>query len=328
MEAEPAVLAVDIGATNTRVALVDTKGIIRASLSEKTPVSGNDPTIIARRVKEMAERLLGPAGWEAVGSVGISGAGPVDRERGSLINPPNIPFPEVPLAGPLGEGTRLPITVLNDCHAGVIGERCFGEGMGYRNMVYLTLSTGIGAGVILDGRLILGSEGNAAEVGHFHVDSALDLPCGCGYTGHWEGYASGRFLPRFFSAWWGKDLSHLPFDPRTPEGIFSAAGEGNPIASAFLDRLAVINGRGISDIIVAYNPDLIVFDGSVVVNNVPEVLERAIPRIDRYLTLPRLAVTALGGTAPLVGAAVASGIECRGGDLARVDWNDPCGAGR
>ena len=320
------VLAVDIGATNTRVGLVDREGRITSSATAKTPGDGDDPMVVVRQVKEMAGGLLGTAGWENVACIGISGAGPVDRDRGSLLHPPNIPFPEVPLQEPLHDWTGLPVTVLNDCHAGAIAERCYGAGKGCRDMVYLTLSTGIGAGVIAGDRLILGREGNAAEVGHFHVDSGLDLPCGCGYSGHWEGYASGRFLPRFFSAWWGKDLSLLPFDALTPEGIFNAAREGEPVASAFLDRLAVINGRGISDIIVAYDPELVVFDGSVVLRNTCEVVDRAVPRIDRYLTLPRLEITPLGGNAPLIGAAVAARIACRGEDLSRVNFSDLCGA--
>jgi glucokinase len=328
MAKEPAVvLAVDIGATNTRVGLVDREGVILSSVTRKTPDYGDDPLVVVHEVKEMAEKLLGPEGWEKAACIGISGAGPVDRTRGSLMRPPNIPFPEVPLKEPLAEWTGLPVTVLNDCHAGVIAERCFGGGEGCQNLVYLTLSTGIGAGVILDGRLMLGYEGNAAEVGHFHVDTEFDLPCGCGYSGHWEGYASGRFLPRFFSSWWEKDLSLLPFDPRTPEGIFNAAREGDSVASAFLDSLAVINGRGISDIIVAYNPELIVLDGSVVLKNPHEVVDRAIPQIDRYLTLPRLVITPLGGTAPLIGAAVASRVECRGEDLSRVNFGDLCDSG-
>ncbi len=322
MTGEPAVLAVDIGATNTRVGLVDAEGKILSFVTGKTPDGGDDPMAVVLTVKGMAEELLGPAGWEEVACIGISGAGPVDRTRGSLVKPPNIPLPEVPLKEPLAEWTGLPVTVLNDCHAGVIAERCYGAGKGCREQVYLTLSTGIGAGVIMDDRLMLGHEGNAAEVGHFHVDSELDLPCGCGYSGHWEGYASGRFLPRFFASWWRKDLSLLPFDPRTPEGIFCAAREGNRVAAAFLDRLAEINGRGISDIIVAYNPELIVFDGSVVLKNPREVVDRAIPRIDRYLTLPRLAITHLAGNAPLIGAAVAARITCQGKEISRVDFGD------
>jgi glucokinase len=326
MSGERAVLAVDIGATNTRVGLVDREGRVISAVTAKTPGHGDDPMIVVRQVKELAEGLLGPGGWEDAACIGISGAGPVDRGRGSLLHPPNIPFSEVPLKEPLAGWTGLPVTVLNDCHAGVIAERCYGAGKGCRDMVYLTLSTGIGAGVILGDRLILGHEGNAAEVGHFHVDSEFDLPCGCGYSGHWEGYASGRFLPRFFSAWWGKGLSLLSFDAFTPEGIFEAARNGDQVASAFLDRLSVINARGISDIIVAYNPALVVFDGSVALKNSRDVVDRAVPLIDRYLTLPRLEITPLGGSAPLIGAAVAAEIACRGEELSQVNFSDLCKA--
>ena len=88
----------------------------------------------------------------------------------------------------------------------------------------------------------------------------------------------------------------------------------------------MINGRGISDIIVAYNPELLVFDGSVVLKNSRDVVDRAVPKIDRYLTLPRLEITPLGGNAPLIGAAVAAEIACNGGKLALINFSDLCNA--
>jgi glucokinase len=206
---------------------------------------------------------------------------------------------------PLGAEFGVPVRLANDCHAGVLGEAVFGAGTGCRDQVYITLSTGIGAGVVSRGRIILGRDGNAAEIGHFHVDSTWNLTCGCGGTGHWEGYASGRFLPRFFARWC--ELAGHPAGNAgslSAEGIFSAARMRDPAALGFLEALGEINGRGISDVIVAYDPSLIVLDGSVVLRNGDLILPCLLQHVDRFLPPPEIRLSSLDGLAPLLGASV------------------------
>ena len=195
------VIAVDLGATNTRVAAVDRDGIVVEVVQAPTPDSGISPQIIPDHILLLIRSSGSCRNRIDLAGIGISTAGPVDPTRGMLVNPPNIPFPEIPLIDPIGRALGLPARLLNDCHAGVIGEFLYGSVKGRDNIVYLTLSTGIGAGVIAGGRLFFGREGNAAEVGHFHVDSVYNVMCGCGHAGHWEGYASGRHIPRFFARW-------------------------------------------------------------------------------------------------------------------------------
>jgi len=157
----------------------------------------------------------------------------------------------------------------------------------------------------LHGRPHPGPDGNAAEIGHFHVDSTYSLPCGCGGTGHWEGYAAGRFLPRFFARWCdleGRDPGET--DTRSAAGIFQAAKKGNPAALGFLEALGAINGRGISGVIVAYDPSRIILDGSVVLRNEDLVLPYLLPHVDRFLPIPEIRLTSLDGLAPLLGASV------------------------
>jgi glucokinase len=250
-------------------------------------------------------------------AIGISAAGPIDHRKGAIVRPPNIPFREIPLVDPLGDEFGLPVRLTNDCHAGALGEVAFGAGAGCRNLVYITLSTGIGGGIVCNGRLLLGRDGNAAEIGHFHVDTAYGLPCGCGGAGHWEGYASGRFLPRFFARWCefsGRTCGDA--DPSSAAGIFAAARRGDPAALGFLEALGEINGRGISDVIVAYDPSLIVLDGSVVLRNEDLLLPFLLPHVDRFLPLPEIRLTALDGLAPLLGASIlARGYETPLGSL-------------
>jgi glucokinase len=298
------VVAIDLGATTTRVALVGPGGEILRRSTSPTPATGSSPEVITLHLAGLIRRVLS-VGEPSPAAIGISAAGPVDQRRGAIVRPPNLPFGEIPLAGPLGEEFGIPVRLANDCHAGVLGEVLFGAGVGCRDLVYITLSTGIGGGVICSGRLLLGRDGNAAEIGHFHVDGTWNLPCGCGGTGHWEGYASGRFLPRFFARWCelrGEDP--VVRDTSSAAGIFAAAGEGDPAALRFLEALGEINGRGISDVIVAYDPSRIILDGSVVLRNADFILPYLLPHIDRFLPLPEIRLTALDGLAPLLGASI------------------------
>jgi glucokinase len=299
------VVAVDLGATTTRVALVGSGGKILRRAITSTPASGDSPETITRHLAGFIRGVLPAGQGSAPEAIGISVAGPIDHGRGAVVRPPNLPFREIPLAGPLGEEFGIPVRLANDCHAGVLGEVVFGAGAGCRNLVYITLSTGIGGGVVCDGRLVLGRDGNAAEIGHLHVDSAYNLPCGCGGTGHWEGYASGRFLPRFFARWCELEGE----DPMGPDafsapGIFAAARRGDPAALGFMKALGRINGRGISDVIVAYDPARIILDGSVALRNEDLVLPYLLPHVDRFLPLPEVRLTPLDGLAPLLGASI------------------------
>ena len=299
------VIAVDLGATTTRVALFGTGRELIERVSSPTPAKGDDPGVVTRHLAGLIRKVLIGKGGTAPAAIGISACGPIDHTRGSVVRPPNLPFREIPLAGPLGEEFGLPVRLANDCHAGVLGEVIYGTGAGCDNLVYITFSTGIGGGVICNGRLVLGRDGNAAEIGHLHVDSTYDLPCGCGGTGHWEAYASGRFIPSFFERWCAVER-RAPggIDASSAAGIFEAARGGDPVARDFMETIGEINGRGISDVIVAYDPSRIILDGSVVIRNADLILPCLLPFVDRFLPLPEIRLTGLDGLAPLYGASV------------------------
>jgi glucokinase len=304
-EEDQPVVAVDVGATTTRVALVGSFGKILERVSAPTPGSGDSPDIITRQLAGLIRRVLSAGKGPAPAAIGISACGPIDHRRGSIVRPPNLPFREIPLAGPLGEEFGLPVRLANDCHAGVLGEVVFGAGAGCNNLVYITLSTGIGGGVICNRRLVLGRDGNAAEIGHFYVDTTYGLPCGCGGTGHWEGYASGRSIPRFFARWC-ESKGQIPGEPdaSTAAAIFAAARRGDAVTLGFMEVLGEINARGISSVIVAYDPSRIILDGQVVLRNADLLLPYLLPRIERFLPVPEIRLTALDGLAPLLGASV------------------------
>jgi glucokinase len=311
------VIAIDLGATRTRAAVFE--GGVRQGekLEEKTQVGSSDPAVLisflSGIVKEVSRRSRGKPD-----AIGLSVAGPVDIHQGVLKNPPNMPFRNVPLCDALSREFGVPVRMVNDCHAGLVGELGAGAARGGDNVVYVTISTGIGGGVYANGRILLGRAGNAVEIGHLHVDDTYDLPCGCGHRGHWEGYASGRFLPWFFAQWchyhgrphWGPDRA---------QEIFTSARQGDDDVLRFVRDLVRINARAVSDIIVAYDPELIVFDGSVMLNN-PEFLFEPLAReVDRYLDVPEMVLSPLSGDAPLEGAAIiAEGYATPYGDFGVV----------
>jgi glucokinase len=304
------VVAVDLGATRTRIARIDDLGRIRDKRELPTPSEGSDHSLLLEFLSGLIRGQAGPAD-----GIGLSVAGPVDRRRGVLKNPPNMPFRDVPLTGPLSGEFGIPVYLVNDCHAGVLGEMEYGRGKGRADVVYITISTGIGGGVVSGGRILLGREGNAAEIGHLHVDDTYGLTCGCGNNGHWEGYASGRFIPTFFSAWCryhGKEENVVA----TSAEIFSKGRQGDTEVISFLDELGRINARGVSDVIVAYDPGMVVFDGAVMLANHDLLLPTLTRTVDRYLPLPELVMSGCKGLAPLLGAGIiARGYETRYGSF-------------
>lgn len=295
------VIAVDLGATHYRVALVTPDGCVSGFVQGDTPRVGASGAVVARAV---GDAVTSVPGVSRAAAIGVASAGPLDLDAGRVVCSPNMAFDEVPLVGPLSERFDLPVRLLNDCRAGALGERWRGAGKGVDDLVYLTLSTGIGGGAVVGGRLLLGRDGNAGEVGHLFVDAEYALPCGCGHLGHWEAYASGTGMPRFFAAWLAKNhLSPPSFDASSSRGILGAAARDDPLAGAFMDVLGEISARALSDIIVAYSPEVIVLDGPLARVHGDLLVRHVRPHLDRYLPNPAIVVSPLGGRAPLLGAA-------------------------
>ncbi len=299
-----AAIAVDLGGTNLRAALVDSDATILVHTATSTPATGPSGRVITAAIIARIEALLETAEGREVAAIGVASAGPLDLGRGWVTNSPNIAFPVVEITGPLRERFGLPVALINDARAGILGECWAGAARGSEDAVYVTLSTGIGGGVVANGHLLLGMSGNAGEIGHILVDTRYNLTCGCGYRGHWEGYASAKYVPRFFAAWREEvDVRRVAFDATSTRAIFEAARAEDPVALAFMDALGQVNARGISTIIVAYNPEVIVLDGPLARYYGEIVIGHAEPYIDRFLTLPRIVVSDLAGRAPLLGAA-------------------------
>jgi glucokinase len=299
-------LAVDIGATNIRVASGDRSGLM-AKRSESTDRE-HGPLGVSTQIIRMAHELE----MDSVESVGVGSIGPIDIASGSIVDTPNFPFKEIPVTEPLRKEFKVPVSLLNDCAAAVLGERHFGAGKGLDNLVYVTLSTGLGGGAIVDGHLLIGKDGNAVEVGHITIDLGSPLICGCGSPGHWEAYSSGSNISNFvrhslrdedagslIHELAGGDLMGL-----NAEILFEAVKAGDATALRVIEELGKVNAVGFANVVNAYDPELITIGGSIALNNPELILEPILENIDRHLLNrnPRIMITPLGEDVVLYGA--------------------------
>lgn len=191
-------IGVDLGGTNVRLALVGDAGIVGPRTRHATEVARGRDHVLGR----LGEAILGlarglPAGRKVAG-VGIGVPGVIDHAAGAVVASANFPgWRDVPVAAELARLTGLPVVVENDANAAAVGERRYGAGRPFDSFVLLTLGTGIGSGIILDGRLWRGAHGMAGEAGHVTIDSSeTAVPCGCGNRGCAERYASATAVAR------------------------------------------------------------------------------------------------------------------------------------
>ena len=299
-------LAVDLGATNVRVALIASDGRIIHKIKNLTPKQGKNARVISDTIIGMISVIMSAHPDTHPAGIGIASIGPLDYRRGGPLHSSNIPFAFVSLTRPLQKKFSLPVLLLNDANAGVRGERHFGAGKNKKNLVYITISTGIGGGVIVDGNALFGANGNAAEIGHMIIDSTYTTACGCKKgIGHWEAYASGQNIPQFFRAWAKHQGKHIDIKSLEAKDIFDQVRADDTLARNFLDTLNRINARAISNIIVSYDPELITIGGSVMLHNAPLLLAGIRKYIDHLLPIPEIRVTALGEDIGLLGAGAA-----------------------
>ena len=298
-------LAVDIGATNIRVAVGDEKGL-GSRLGEQTDRL-HGPEGVTAQIIRMARSL----GAEP-DAIGVGSIGPLDLRRGYITNTPNYPFKGIPVVEPLLEEFRVPVWLMNDCNAAVLGEQVYGAGRGVSNLFYVTFSTGLGGGAIVDGHLLNGKDGNAPEIGHVTINPDSELMCGCGCRGHWEAYCSGANIPNLarlilrgkalesslLYEVFGTDLSKL-----TSEMIFSAASKGDSLASEIVGEVGRVNAVGFGDIVNVFDPELITVGGSITLNNPELVLGPITGGIDRHIInrKPEIKITPLGNDVVLYG---------------------------
>jgi glucokinase len=262
-----AYVGIDLGGTQLRVAVADDRGRLRTVVRHPTEAARGRQHVIDRIVAAVAEALErdGTAPGR-VRALGIGLPGPVDPAAGLVISPANLPgFHNVPLNRILTRATRIPSFLHHDAHLAALGEHRRGAARGTSEMIYVTVSTGIGAGLVLRGELYAGAHGIAGEVGHIVVQRDGPL-CTCGNRGCLEAIASGTGIARAArESAPGRSASALHgLEHPYAEDVVRAARAGDQLANAILENAGTYLGLAIGTLVNLFNPQLIVLGGSVV----------------------------------------------------------------
>jgi glucokinase len=309
------VLGIDLGGTKINTALVDRAGAVLAHDFRATSVSDGPDAVIGRMI-DASRQVITTAGMrpDHVQAAGVCAPGPLDVDRGLVLSPPNLPgWDRIPLTARIADALAMPVHLENDANAAALGENRFGAGRGARDMVYVTASTGIGGGLILDGHLYHGASGLAGEIGHQTV-----LPhgpvCGCGNRGCLESLASGtaiarrgresvaRGVPTVISELAQGDSLRI-----SAKLVAQAAERGDSEARMILSQAMDYLGIGMANLVNLLNPELIVIGGGLtklgdmLFDSVRRAIDRiAFPMAARAV---RVVPAALGDDVGALGAA-------------------------
>lgn len=307
---DASVIGIDLGGTK----------ILSVCLNASLEVVGRDyretgasdgPDAVIRRITESARAA---AGANPLRGAGISTPGPVNLKRGVVTTPPNLPgWRDVPLADLISRNLGVPAWIENDANAAALAEHRLGAGRGSQHMILVTIGTGIGGGLILDGRLYHGASGGAGEIGHMLVEPGGRL-CGCGVRGHLEAMASGSAL----------DAAARDIAASDPEGVVAvkarrenaepnarvlddAAAAGDASARAAIERAGRYLGIGLTNLVNVFNPEVIVVGGSVRKSTL--YLQTAVDTMQRdafaqHRADVRVVEAALNGDEAAIGAAL------------------------
>lgn len=309
------VYAIDVGGTKVELAVGDETGRLLATDRVPTGDLGRQDAIIAA----LAERLraLTPPGIKP-DAVGVGSPGPLDSRAGRLLQPSNLPGWEfLEIENKLSAAMELPVTLENDATAAALGEWQYGAGRGADDLVYVTVSTGVGAGIIAHGALIRGTGANAGELGHV-IANVGGVRCHCGLTGCLETEASGTALARMAqerraeSPWLSAHAGAL-----SAPDVFDALRAGDAVARSIVDRAADRLAWAFGTLVNLLNPERIVVGGGVAAEGdwLLDPIRRALPRyaMPDLLASTTVAVSALGAD---VGVAGALAVALRAGQAA------------
>jgi glucokinase len=315
-KSESPVLAVDLGGTKVVTAIVSRKGQVMAREYYPT-LAAEGPGSVINRIHAAIDRLLWANGVSVseLHSISVACAGAIDMSQGLVTSSPNLPgWCAIPFRDIMREKYGVNTYLINDAKAAALGECSFGAGRGVNNLVYLTVSTGIGGGIIIDDKLYFGSSGSAGEVGHMTID--VNGPkCNCGNIGCWETLASGtavaREARRRISGGERSSLTETVegrIEDITAEKVGAAAQLGDSLALDIIGKAANYLGVGMVNLVNIFNPDVIIIGGGMA--KVGDLLLNPAKQIVRERAFlvsaqaVRIVLAQLGDYAGVLGAAV------------------------
>lgn len=264
-------VGVDIGGTNVKIALVDKNGEILFSKTVPTRAEmGYEYTVgnIKQSIKELIEEAK--IDKNAIEGIGFGFPGQIDCDTGVVRILPNIPgWINVPIADIMQKEFNVPVRVDNDVRCAALAELNYGAGAGCRNLICITVGTGIGSGLIVNGKLVRGANNAAGEIGHVKLSFYNGPICGCGDTGCMEAYASGPAIVAMAKEYvlGGKSTRYREIagsvDAITPALVAQAAKEGDVVAQRIFKIMGEYIGTGLSSVVNLLNPEKIVIGGGV-----------------------------------------------------------------
>ena len=305
------VIAADLGGTHLRVATVDRNGKIYCRQMQPTP-QAEKPNEIVRALIDAVHNCERPTAAEGgvISAVSVVVPGTVNVAEGVVVKAPNVPCLDgFRLAAALESELDWPVILENDANAAAIGELWRGAGQGYRTLICVTLGTGVGGGIVLDGKLWRGVDGSAGEIGHIGVDPFAGVPCMCGSRGCLEVYASATAIVRMTREArpsYPTSILHNT-EALTSEKVYQAGRAGDELAIEVFRRMGVYLGIGLASLINVLNPEIVVIGGGLAngwdlfeKHMHQQVIERAFPIPARRVKIVR---AQCGDDAGLLGAA-------------------------
>ncbi|HXH23464.1 MAG TPA: ROK family protein [Dehalococcoidia bacterium] len=310
MRGEGLIGAIDLG--GTKILSIVAGEDMRVVGRDQRPTGADDgPESVLER---MVESLRAAAAGRPLRAIGVSTPGPCDVERGMVTNAPNLPgWREIPLARRMSEAFGLPAWIENDANAAAIAEHRLGSGRGKSHLVLVALGTGIGGGLIIDGRIYHGASGAAGEIGHMQLVPG-GPPCGCGRYGCLEALASGSALARTAAAlvdlFPHSVLGRISREEGTPPSALTletAAARGDPHARHAIHQAGLYLGAGLTNLVDIFNPEVVAISGNL--RKLDGYLSTAIDVVRREAFRQaardaRIVETELGDDAAALGAAL------------------------
>lgn len=304
-------IGIDIGGTKIAAGVVDSNGVLVAR--RQIPTEAGNPVQVVAGITKVATEMRAAA--PGASAVGVGAAGIIDVERGVVLGAPNIAWQNVHLRAMLEERLKLPVFVDNDANAAAWGEALYGAGKGAGDQVMVTVGTGIGGGLVINGAIYRGAHGFGAEVGHMIIEGD-GPPCACGARGCFEAMASGTAIGRIArerasdpAAGTLIDLAGGEVAAITGELVGHAAVDGDPFARSVLEEAGGWLGVGLASLVNLLDPDIIVVGGGAAAGTGDLLIEPARRRMGELIIAhgarraPPVVGAALGADAGVVGAA-------------------------
>lgn len=300
-------IGVDLGGTKICTALVNEEGTIFEEITVPTEVEKGVDKIV-ENINYTIKKVLGDTKIEEILAIGIGSPGPLDVKNGLIVETPNLPFKNFNIVKAVKDVYDTKVFLDNDANAATLGEFLFGAGKLTTNMVYVTASTGVGGGAVLNGRIFRGSTSNAVEIGHTTVN-VHGRRCGCGNRGCVEGLASGTAIAKTATEAIKSNVvtSLKKYDVVTSKEVFEEAAKGDRVAKEILDEALSYLGILFANLANSYDPDVLILGGGVsnggdiVFEKInEEIQKRALKPIREYCKVKK---AELGGRAGVLGAA-------------------------